>query len=661
MNLVRLMQAKVAALVDAYVAQLMKALEPELRARFMHLDAKLPKRSPITLAGETLKSLGQIDDVFRPDTLAGLRASEEFRKTGRTSKAFDRQEHETGIKVAVEKDGTLILRSGSHRFHVARELGLETIHGTVVDAATGRVLFVGDIPLKRAAQEGAAPIAAKAFEVAAPVAPGAGFLRSVFHLVDHQAALDLNRVIGVPSTAVLPNARILEQKWLHGNTELIKLEERSRREVEAIITDPLRQGARVEEIRGAIQERLGIARSRAETNARSQTLRLYGQIQQERQQAAGIEEYVWSTSEDERVRPDHADLDGTTQRWDTPPIVDKRTGRREHPGFDYQCLPGNSQVLLANPVNRLWRNRYRGQLTLLVTDTGETLECTPNHPILTAAGWLPAERVQVGDDVFQAGACGRQLAEAYVEDREPCIAEVFKAYRLAFGLRGPHGVAAEFEHDGVVDQHVDVVDMDRRLRPDDESAFCERLRELDFADADPPAFALRDAELVLQTQGLPASCGIRALRLRLAQHFVRIREAGEVGRTASADHDAVALEQIANCQALYAEPLGQLFDRRAVTVETQALILREWLGVVRRSIAATVGEPRAQALAIDAESLTDAGPRAAIGAKPVRVVQKRVRQFDGHTYNFSTQGAWYIAQNLIVHNCRCAAIPVLND
>lgn len=180
------------------------------------------------------------------------------------------------------------------------------------------------------------PIPKGVFETG-EMAPSEIFLRHVFHAVDAQAAADLQRVVPVPLARVLPHARKLEQTWVRQNVDLIRLGERARREVEAIIEDPLRQGSRVEAIRKEIEERLGVVRSRAELIARDQTLKLYGQIQEERQQAAGVERYVWSTSDDERVRPDHEDLDGTTQSWDSPPIVDKRTGRRAHPGGDFQC------------------------------------------------------------------------------------------------------------------------------------------------------------------------------------------------------------------------------------------------------------------------------------------------------------------------------------
>lgn len=65
--------------------------------------------------------------------------------------------------------------------------------------------------------------------------------------------------------------------------------------------------------------------------SRDQTNKLIGQFNGARQQQIGIAEYVWQTSEDERVRPTHVIKNGQTFRWDSPP---PDTG---HPGQDIQC------------------------------------------------------------------------------------------------------------------------------------------------------------------------------------------------------------------------------------------------------------------------------------------------------------------------------------
>lgn len=163
------------------------------------------------------------------------------------------------------------------------------------------------------------------------------FLARMFRLTDQQAANDLSRVVPISPGQTLRGAAEMQAAFIERNTELIQLEERARKEVRAIIEGPIGEGVRVEDIREQIQERMGVVRSRAELIARDQTLKTYGQIQEARQTDAGIEEYTWSTSDDERVRSRHLELEGTTQRWDAPPVVDPKTGRREHPGGDFQC------------------------------------------------------------------------------------------------------------------------------------------------------------------------------------------------------------------------------------------------------------------------------------------------------------------------------------
>ena len=90
-----------------------------------------------------------------------------------------------------------------------------------------------------------------------------------------------------------------------------------------------------EDIRGDLQERFDVTASRADLIARDQTLKLNGQITEHLQTDAGITRYRWSTSHDDRVRPGHAELDGTEQEWAAPP--DTGDGEMNHPGQAIQC------------------------------------------------------------------------------------------------------------------------------------------------------------------------------------------------------------------------------------------------------------------------------------------------------------------------------------
>lgn len=70
---------------------------------------------------------------------------------------------------------------------------------------------------------------------------------------------------------------------------------------------------------------------RAKLIARDQTSKLNSALSQQRQQNLGVEEYIWVTADDGRVRDSHKRNNGKKFRWDDPP---KNTG---HPGNDIQC------------------------------------------------------------------------------------------------------------------------------------------------------------------------------------------------------------------------------------------------------------------------------------------------------------------------------------
>jgi SPP1 gp7 family putative phage head morphogenesis protein len=108
-------------------------------------------------------------------------------------------------------------------------------------------------------------------------------------------------------------------------------------EMEQLILRGAREGAGAKTLADRIEARFKVTESRALLIARDQTAKLFGEVNELRQRELGVKKYTWQTSGDERVRPDHARLDGKEFSWGSPPIVDQKTGRRGHPGTDYRC------------------------------------------------------------------------------------------------------------------------------------------------------------------------------------------------------------------------------------------------------------------------------------------------------------------------------------
>lgn len=121
------------------------------------------------------------------------------------------------------------------------------------------------------------------------------------------------------------------------NVDLItSVTTQAHQDVYRLLVNAGNSGMRVETLKKRLEERFQISQSRAELIARDQTLKLNSQLTQVRHQEAGVDRYIWSTSQDERVRDMHADLEGREFRWDDPPVTNPQ-GDTNHPGEDYQC------------------------------------------------------------------------------------------------------------------------------------------------------------------------------------------------------------------------------------------------------------------------------------------------------------------------------------
>lgn len=173
----------------------------------------------------------------------------------------------------------------------------------------------------------------------------AGEIEILASRINKKGLLEFRRAVGVSlhSETGIPAAL---EKFRTRNVDLIRSLAGDQKDRVTDLLDKAERGAwRVEELRKELQGTFNVSKSKADLLARDQVLKLNGQITQMRQQNAGITEYIWRTSRDERVRGNpsgkwpngmHYDLDGSRQQWASPPVISE-DGRTGHPGDDYQC------------------------------------------------------------------------------------------------------------------------------------------------------------------------------------------------------------------------------------------------------------------------------------------------------------------------------------
>ena len=109
-------------------------------------------------------------------------------------------------------------------------------------------------------------------------------------------------------------------------------------------------GFRSQNLEQLLADKFNITKNKAKFLARQETSLVASNYAKQRYNNVGIKRYIWSTSQDERVRDgrdeegrinpkvgNHAKLNGKEFSFDDPPITNEFTGKTANPGEDFGC------------------------------------------------------------------------------------------------------------------------------------------------------------------------------------------------------------------------------------------------------------------------------------------------------------------------------------
>jgi len=96
------------------------------------------------------------------------------------------------------------------------------------------------------------------------------------------------------------------------------------------------EGNRYDSLQARIEHLLSVSRTKANFIARQETSNFMSFFHEALYGGIGVEYYKWSARP--VARPDHRALNGRIFRYDTPPIVDRSSGRTGNPGQDFNCM-----------------------------------------------------------------------------------------------------------------------------------------------------------------------------------------------------------------------------------------------------------------------------------------------------------------------------------
>jgi len=460
--------------------------------------------------------------------------------------------------------------------------------------------------------------------------------------------------------AVPPDGPIAVQLrlWLRENVKLIQsLAGSYVQEVSKLVLRGVAAGDRATVIADQLQQRWTVSRSKAKFIARDQISKLNGALTKQRQTGLGVKEYIWRTSRDERVRETHLQKEGRKFRWDRPPAD---TG---HPGQDFQCVQGSTPLASEAHVVKGFRRLYAGPLSWLATDTGRMLTTTPNHPILTTRGLVSMADIEAGDFVLTRVLRRAKLLEHAPEGRRPTGDDII-------GLMDQLGVVASmletgngFHGDAVAGSQVELYSPGFGMSLVDPAT-------VDFILGAADRFPLRDCrcsrrmEMILAAMGCPPEERVTRLAKILSVDAGCRCHNGDTSLAVVPWLDDVADQLAAAGRTDEADALRRWLNRLAASVDAE----RPINAALYLSLAhgRTDGTPTLVELEAAASTLRPVGS-GVVDERQSGGIYSAMRvdsvgtgeQFGGYVMNLETEAGWYLANGIVVGNCRCTAEPVI--
>lgn len=331
------------------------------------------------------------------------------------------------------------------------------------------------------------------------------------------------------------------------------------------------------------------------------------------------------------------------------------------PGLAHpNCLVGGQIVWAPNRQagSARW---FDGEVIIIRTAADDLLTVTPNHPILTSTGWQPAGDLREGDCVVRCVDPERMsvLVDPDHQHRPALIEQVAQAagptsHRSAAAVP----LSAEAFHGEAADGDICVIWADRSTEVGARNVRSEP--SIGRADVAFQALAPQclEAQVIPRFDG-PANSGVgrAGIRESLRGRHARIADTdGLAHRTGQ----AITSQPLSDGSRVHGEPRRDLDDAELL-VDVQRLQFRA-TGIA----APRGGESRATEVAMqrrraDTDAAGDLLERLSGLMARVEIVKVERRDFAGHVYNLQTEQGWYIASNLISHNCTLVLVPHVRD
>lgn len=330
------------------------------------------------------------------------------------------------------------------------------------------------------------------------------------------------------------------------------------------------------------------------------------------------------------------------------------------------CLVPGGSILCESLVSAS-RRYYTGDVITLITASGNEITVTPNHPILTAKGFVAAGTLEEGDEIIEATRKYRRfLRKAPNSINIPTgVEEIFHSFIKARGSTtfSMEGSPIQFHGDGITNRKVDIVFPASFGVGEGNIVNSEQVIKNDF----PPAH--------LRWLSFPANSAATKLNIRALFPFYRfVRSLGFISRIKAITINSKKLSDLRHGTAANFSNLrvghslivklkkmvellsvGFKKSRRNIIKIFSSLTLRKYnsklfFGIFKSSDR-NIEIPRNLGAgdAFTIKSLKELFSNNCLVIS--KLTHKETSFYDGYVYNLETKPHYYIYNNIVTHNC----------
>ena len=458
-----------------------------------------------------------------------------------------------------------------------------------------------------------------------------------------------------------PAQREIAQATVEQSVGLIKsIPQQYLGRVETMVMQSVQTGRDLGQLTADLQKQFGVTRRRAAFISKDQNNKATAAFTRARQVEIGVKEAIWLHSGGGREpRPTHVAAGRARTRYKVDEgWFDPHEGRNIFPGELINCFPGDTPVRSKSPLVALWRAYFNGPM-IHVRIGPNLLKGTPNHPILTARGWVPLGEVNSGDQVVCMTQEGGGVVDDDKDDAETSFADLFESLARIRGYVRRDGGCFNFygdRPDGDVDQ---IIIIDNSLLDERESGAFEDPSDLSLAKPDGFRREIGCGGLDhIDSAESPRFVG--EVYSVAGGHFAGPNRAG----VAPIAHDTVANQDVADIRCRVAGGPERRCDRgrtHAIAVHSNNLggeIVPITIGVGDDPESADL---LAQFVSVAADGGRSVFEFGSISYEFRSVRDKVVVDFSGHVYTLQNLSGHYSvgADNVQAKNCRCVSRAVI--